>query len=164
MLNFKPLKPITEEFFKTANLRATAVMDANCSAEKLMETLAGDVIWTQWAPALKKVEWTSSKPYGQGAKRTVYLAGNQAVKENFFIWKDKEQLAFYVEEGTMPGIESFAENYVIESINDGHAVRLTWTVAIQVIGIGALCIPVSRFFMEFTFRRWLANYKRILES
>ena len=164
MLNFKPLKPITEEFFKTANLRATAVMDANCSAEKLMETLAGDVIWTQWAPALKKVEWTSSKPYGQGAKRTVYLAGNQAVKENFFIWKDKEQLAFYVEEGTMPGIESFAENYVIESINDGHAVRLTWTVAIQVIGIGALCIPVSLFFMEFTFRRWLANYKRILES
>ena len=71
MLNFKPLKPITEEFFKTANLRATAVMEANCSAEKLMETLAGDVIWTQWAPALKKVEWTSPKPYGPGAKRTV---------------------------------------------------------------------------------------------
>lgn len=164
MLNFKPLKPITEEFFKTANLRATAVMEANCSADKLMETLAGDVIWTQWAPALKKVEWTSAKPYGPGAKRTVHLAGGQAVKENFFIWKDKEQVAFYVEEGTMPGLESFAENYVIEVINDGRTVRMTWTVAIQVTGIGALFIPVSRFFMEFTFRRWLATYKRILES
>ncbi|HQQ74868.1 MAG TPA: hypothetical protein PK031_06920, partial [Pseudomonadales bacterium] len=69
-----------------------------------------------------------------------------------------------VEEGTMPGLESFAENYVIEVINDGRAVRMTWTVAIQVTGIGALFIPVSRFFMEFTFRRWLATYKRILES
>ena len=73
-----------------------------------METLAGDVVWTQWAPALKKVEWTSPKPYGQGAKRTVHLAGGQAVKENFFIWKDKEQVAFYVEEGTISVIESFA--------------------------------------------------------
>ena len=31
MLNFKPLKPITEEFFQTANLRAVAVMEANLS-------------------------------------------------------------------------------------------------------------------------------------
>ncbi len=164
MSTFKPLKPVTEEFFKTANLRAIAVMEADCTPEKLMETLAGDVVWTQWAPALKKVEWTSPKPYGQGAKRTVHLAGGQAVKENFFIWKDKEQVAFYVEEGTISGIESFAENYIIEQINGSRTVRMTWTVAIQVTGIGALFIPVSRFFMEMFFKRWLGNYKRILES
>ncbi len=164
MSTFKPLKPVTEEFFKTANLRAIAVMEADCTPEKLMETLAGDVVWTQWAPALKKVEWTSPKPYGQGAKRTVHLAGGQAVKENFFIWKDKEQVAFYVEEGTISGIESFAENYIIEQINGGRTVRMTWTVAIQVTGIGALFIPVYRFFMEVFFKRWLGNYKRILES
>ena len=86
------------------------------------------------------------------------------MKENFFIWKDKEQVAFYVEEGTISGIDSFAENYTIEVINGGRTVRMTWTVAIQVTGIGALFIPVSRFFMEFFFKRWLTNYKRILES
>jgi len=164
MAAFKPLKPITESFFKTANLRASASMEANCSPERLMETLAGDVVWTQWAPALKKVEWTSPKPYGQGAKRTVHLLGGQAVKENFFIWKENEQVAFYVEEGTMPGIESFAENYEITVLNNGQTTRLVWTVAIQVIGIGALFAPVSRFFMELTFKRWLQNYKRILEQ
>ena len=81
MSTFKPLKPVTEEFFKTANLRAIAVMEADCTPEKLMETLAGDVVWTQWAPALKKVEWTSPKPYGQSTKRTVHLAGGQAVRD-----------------------------------------------------------------------------------
>ena len=164
MAAFKPLKPITEAFFKTANLRASASMEANCPPERLMETLAGDVVWTQWAPALKKVEWTSPKPYGQGATRTVHLLGGQAVKENFFIWKDKEQVAFYVEEGTMPGIESFAENYEITVLNNGQTTRLVWTVAIQVTGIGALFAPVSCFFMELTFKRWLQNYKRILEQ
>ncbi|HQQ63669.1 MAG TPA: SRPBCC family protein [Pseudomonadales bacterium] len=164
MLNFKPLKPITEAFFKTANLRATAVMEANCTPERLMETLAGDTVWTEWAPMLKKVEWTSPKPYGPGAKRTVYLAGGQAVKENFFIWEPNRHVAFYVEEGTMSGMDSFAENYEIDVLDNGKAVRLTWTVAIQVTGAGVLFIPVSRFFMELTFKRWLKTYKRILES
>jgi hypothetical protein len=164
MANFKPLKPITESFFQTANLRVTEVMEARCTPEKLMETLAGDTIWTEWAPALKKVEWTSPKPHGQGSKRTVHLAGGQAVKENFFIWKDKQQIAFYVEEATISGIDSFAENYVIDVLDNGKAVRMHWTVAIQVTGIGALFIPVSRFFMSMFFKRWLKNYSRILES
>lgn len=164
MAEFKPLKAIDESFFRNANLIATASMEANCPPERLMETLAGDVVWTQWAPALKKVEWTSPKPYGQGSKRTVHLAGGQAVKENFFIWKDKERVAFYVEEATISGIESFAENYDITVLNNGQTTRLVWTVAIQVTGIGALFIPVSRFFMELFFKRWLQNYRKILES
>jgi hypothetical protein len=48
--------------------------------------------------------------------------------------------------------------------NTGQSTHLTWTVAIQVTGIGALFIPVSRFFMNFFFKRWLQNYKRILEN
>ncbi len=164
MATFKPLKPIDESFFRTANLIATATMEANCPPERLMDTLAGDVVWTQWAPALKKVEWTSPKPYGPGAKRTVHLAGGQAVKENFFIWKPNEQVAFYVEEATLSGIESFAENYEITVFNNGRSTRLKWTVAIQVTGIGTLFTPVSRFFMELTFRRWLQKYKQILEG
>lgn len=164
MADFKLLKPITSSFFNTANLIASASMEANCPPERLMETLAGDVVWTQWAPALKKVEWTSPKPYGQGAKRTVHLVGGQAVKENFFIWKPNEQVAFYVEEATLPGIDSFAENYEITVLNNGQTTRLVWTVAIQVTGIGALFIPVSRFFMVLTFKRWLQKYKQILES
>ena len=86
------------------------------------------------------------------------------VKENFFIWKPNQQVAFYVEEGTIPGIEAFAENYTISVHNNGQSTHLTWTVAIQVTGIGALFIPVSRFFMNFFFKRWLQNYKRILEN
>lgn len=164
MATFKPLKPIDESFFRTANLIATASMEARCPPERLMETLAGDVVWTQWAPALKKVEWTSPKPYGQGSKRTVHLQGGQAVKENFFIWKPNQQVAFYVEEATISGIDSFAENYEITVLDNGQTTRLKWTVALQVTGIGALFIPVSRCFMEFAFKRWLQNYKRILEQ
>jgi hypothetical protein len=164
MANFKPLKAVDESFFRTANLIASATMEANCPPERLMETLAGDVVWTQWAPVLKKVEWTSAPPHGQGSKRTVHLAGGQAVKENFFIWNTNQRVAFYVEEATISGIESFGENYDITVLNNGQSVHLKWTVALQVTGIGALFIPVSRFFMELCFKRWLQNYKRILET
>ncbi|MEZ5493976.1 MAG: hypothetical protein R3E61_05150 [Pseudomonadales bacterium] len=37
-------------------------------------------------------------------------------------------------------------------------------IACKIGGIGALFIPVSRFFMNFFFKRWLQNYKRILEN
>ena len=160
---FKPLRPVGLNFFETANLRVTTHFEANCSRERLMETLRGDTVWTQWAPALKKVEWTCARPFGQGATRTVHLAGGQAVKENFFHWEEGKHIAFYVVEATIDGIESFAENYLIEACADGKKTRLTWTVAIQVTGVGALFIPVSRFFMTFFFKRWMNNYKQLLE-
>ncbi len=164
MYNFKAMKPVTLDFFNNANLRVSTVMEANCTAQRLMETLAGDEIWTQWASALKKVEWTCKKPYKQGATRTVHLAGNQAVKENFFVWEDNKRIAFYVEEGTLSGIDSFAEDYIIEEFNDGNSTRLTWTVALQISGVGKYFMPLSRFFMGMLFKRWLKNYKKILES
>lgn len=162
MLKFKPMKPVSLDFFSTANLRVTTVMDAKCSPERLMETLAGDSIWTEWATALTKVEWTCEKPYKQGSTRTVYMSGNQAVKENFFIWEDNKRVAFYVDESTMNGVESFAEDYIIEKTADGT--KLTWTVALQMAGIAVLFIPLSRIFMGLMFKRWLKNYKKILES
>ena len=163
MQTFKPLKPVGLDFFKTANLRVTTSFEAHCTPARLMETLSGDTVWTEWAPALKKVEWTCARPYGAGATRTVHLAGGQAVKENFFHWEEGKHIAFYVVEATIDGIESFAENYEIETRDNGTKTRLTWTVAIQVTGIGALFIPVSRFFMTVFFKRWMNNYKQLLE-
>ncbi len=162
MKNFEVLKPVTLDFFNTANLRVTTVMDAKCSVERLMETLSGDTVWTEWAPAISKVEWTCDKPFKQGATRTVYLAGGNAVKENFFVWEEGEHIAFYVEESTMSGMVSFGEDYIIEKTADG--IRLTWTVAIQLTGIGAFFIPASRMVMGMMFKRWLKKYKKILES
>lgn len=160
-LKFHPLRPFDESFFKTANLRVSVPMVAKCTPEQLMATLAADTIWTEWAPMLKKVEWTSER--GLNATRTVHLAGNQAVKEVFFIWKENQQVAFYVEEATINGIEAFGENYEISVLPDGRT-QLIWTVAIDVSGIGKLFIPVSRFFMKLTFKRWLKKYAQLLEQ
>lgn len=160
-LKFHPLRPFDESFFKTANLRVSVPMVAKCSPEQLMATLAADSIWTEWAPMLKRVEWTSER--GLNATRTVYLAGNQAVKEVFFIWKENQQVAFYVDEATINGIEAFGENYEISVLPDGRT-QLIWTVAIEVSGIGKLFIPVSRFFMTLTFKRWLKKYAQLLEQ
>lgn len=160
-LTFHPLRPFDESFFKTANLRVSVPMVAKCSPEQLMATLAADSIWTEWAPMLKRVEWTSER--GLNATRTVYLAGNQAVKEVFFIWKENQQVAFYVDEATINGIEAFGENYEISVLPDGRT-QLIWTVAIEVSGIGKLFIPVSRFFMTLTFKRWLKKYAQLLEQ
>lgn len=162
-MTFHPYQPVNLDFFNTANLRVTSVIEARCPSERIMETLRGDVVWTQWAPALKKVEWTSPKPYGQGSTRTVYLAGNQAVRELFFHWDENHRAAFYVVEGTLPGMQSFAEDYRIEPVN-ADVMRLTWTVAIELTGLQKYLAPVSAFFMKRVLQIWLDNYKVILEQ
>ncbi len=163
MYKFKPMKPVTPDFFNTANLIVTTVMEANCGPEKFMETLSGDTVWTEWAPSLKAVEWTSEKPFAKGATRTVYLVGNHAVKEDFFIWEENKRIAFYVVESTMNGVESFAEDYVLDELGNNRT-RLTWTVAMQLTGIGKFFTPFARIGMSFVFSRWLNSYRKILES
>lgn len=163
MTEFKKLNPIGLDFFDRAPLRVETHITARCSPEDLMETIRGDTVWTEWAPALKKVEWTSGKPYAQNATRDVTLAGGMVVRELFFHWKENERVAFYVTESNIPNLDVFAEDYRIEKVGPNET-KLTWVVAIQNRGFLTVFNSVMPYLLKLVFRGWLKSYKKILEA
>jgi len=163
MTEFAKLQAIGLEFFDRAPLRVETSMVAKCAPEDFMETLRGDTVWTEWAPALKKVEWTSPEPYVQNATRDVTLAGGMIVREIFFHWKENERVAFYVTESNIPNLDVFAEDYRIERVSDDET-KLTWVVAIQNRGFMTVLNPVMPFVLKLIFKGWLKSYKKILEA
>ena len=162
-MKFHPLKPVGLDFFNSANLSITSTIEAKCTPEHLMKTIRGSEIWTQWAFAITKVDWTCEKPYGLNSTRTVSMLGGLTVKEVFFHWQENKHVAFYVNEANIPCMESFAENYLIDNLGNGIT-RLTWTVSMQMTGIFKIFAPVSQFFTGLVLQSWLNKYKKILEQ
>lgn len=163
MTELHQLDPVTLDFFDTAPLRVQCTLHANCSPERLFETLRGDAVWTEWAGVIQGVEWTSPKPYAKNATRDVSLTGGMMVKELFFHWEENERIAFYVTESTIPGLSKFAEDYKVERVGPNET-RLTWTVAIENQGVMRHLNAITAPLMKLVFQSWLRKYKKILEA
>ena len=163
MPKLKKLTPVGLDFFETAPLRIRNSIVAECEPRDLMETIRGDTVWTEWAAILRKVEWTSPKPYCQGSTRDVTLVAGLVIRELFFHWKDDERVCFYVTASNAPSMRSFAEDYQIEPAGPGKT-RLTWTLAADNTGLFRLFNPIVRFVFGRMTARWLGTYKQILEA
>jgi len=163
MTKLNKLEAIELDFFENAPLRVVCSIETTASVETIFETLRGDEIWTEWAFALKEVVWTSEKPYGQGSTRDVHMMGGMLIKENFFHWQEGERVAFYVTESNIPGINKFAEDYVIQTVSDKSR-RIIWTVAIEPTGIQRYFAPVMAVLTKLALRGWLNKYKKILDT
>jgi hypothetical protein len=163
MQSYYPYRQVDHSFFSEANLRTSNSIVIKCQPKDVTETLSGDDIWTRWAAALEKIEWTTPRPFAEGSRRTVHLVGKQVVREIFFHWEEDQRISFYVEEGTLANIEAFAEDYIIEPIDDQHT-RLTWKMAIELTGVAGLFAPVLSVVIKMVLKGWLKKYKSILET
>ena len=83
-------------------------------------------VWPKWAPAIKKVTWTSPKPFGLGTTRTVDLIGGMLAEEEFIGWEPNRRMAFYFVRTSMPA-DAFAEDYVLRDLGDGRT-EIAWTM------------------------------------
>ena len=163
MTKMYQMQPVTLDFFDTAPLRIRSVLEVKCTPEVLFETLRGDTVWTEWASVIQGVRWTSDKPYAKNATRDVSLTGGMMVRELFFHWEENERIAFYVTESTIPNLDKFAEDYIVERLGTNET-RLTWTVAIENRGFMRYLNPVIAPIMKQIFKGWLRKYKKILEA
>ena len=76
-----PYKAVDLSFFDHAPFRMGIDIEMHASPERLLEVLAGDVVWTEWAPGLNKVEWRTPKPFAADAKRRVFMSFNSIIDE-----------------------------------------------------------------------------------
>jgi Polyketide cyclase / dehydrase and lipid transport len=97
---------------------------------RVWESLASDESLAAWGLGVRRLTWTSPRPFGVGTTREVVLPlSSMTVREHFFRWDEGSGYSFYVEAANRPGLRQFAENYVIEPDGDGSL--LTWTIALE---------------------------------
>jgi hypothetical protein len=135
-------------------------VDLACTPSRLFEIFADPDSWPSWAPGIRKVEWTTPPPHGEGATRTVTLLGGAQIEEQFTVWEPGRRLSFYVSECNQPIWHAFAETYAVVPVGD-DACRLTWTVAYEPrAGAFARMHPWIRPVMRVTLRTFMAFLKR----
>ncbi|MDT5235141.1 MAG: hypothetical protein QOF47_1128 [Mycobacterium sp.] len=127
MTRWYPLEPTDDEFFTSAPHVFRYQKRFAATPEQVWESLTSDVSLAAWGPAIRKVTWTSPRPFGVGTTREVVSGGS--VRERYFRWDEGHSHAFYVYESSLPLFKRFAEDYIVEP--DGAETLFTWTLAIE---------------------------------
>jgi hypothetical protein len=140
MTRWHPLEPADDEFFTSAPHVFRYQKRFAATPEQVWESLTSDESVAAWGPMIKKVTWTSPRPFGVGTTREVITPGNSA-RERYFRWDEGHSHAFYVYEAAfaLPILRRFAEDYIVAP--DGAGTLFTWTVAIE--PKGALALPFN---------------------
>ncbi len=158
MAGMQTYQPVDRSFFETARFSFTVEVELGCSPDQLFTIFEDAHAWTVWADTLKKVEWTSAKPFGPGATRTVTLPGGRVADEVFFAWERGKHMAFYFERGNMP-LEAFAENYDVTDLGDGRC-KVQWTVALIPTGAGKVLLPIFRPVMQWQLNAMMKSLQK----
>jgi hypothetical protein len=129
MARWHPLEPADDDIFTSAPHVFRYQKRFAATPAQVWEQLTSDVSLAAWGPSIKKVTWTSPRPFGVGTTRDVEAPGGSTMRERYFRWNEGKSHAFYVYESTLPILRRFAEDYIVEP--DGDQTLFTWVVAIE---------------------------------
>lgn len=135
------LTPVDDNFFQTAPQRFVRSWTIDRPASAVWSELTGDTP-LDWLPGLK-LRWTSPRPLGAGATRSLDMFGRIKGEEFFYKWDEGRAFAFYVRELNVAAARSFAEHYEVEPLGDGRCV-FTWKIAIDPVPAARLGGPIVR--------------------
>ena len=130
-----------------------------CSPDALFDVFEDPVSWTVWAVGIKRVEWTSPKPYGVGTTRTVTFLDGTEVYERFVGWERGREMAFVLEGHTNEIFKSFGERYTVRDVGSGRC-HLVWTVAYEPAAGFARAHPWVKPAMRLAFKLYLFRLGR----
>jgi hypothetical protein len=152
------------DFFATASQRYVTEVDVDVGPDRLFAILDDEGSWPRWAsPGIQRVEWTSPRPHGEGATRTVHMVGGLDVYERFFVWDVPRELAFYFVGATQEVWSSFAERYEVTEVAQGKS-RLRWTVAYEPVANFRRVHFLVKPLMGLTFRRYLRKLQKYVRQ
>jgi hypothetical protein len=130
MTRWYPLESCDESYFDNAPHIYRFVQDLPVSPERVWESLVSEHSVADWSPLLRSLEWTSPRPLGVGATRTVVLPLRAiTVREHFFRWEEGRRYSFHGIEANRPLLNRIAEDYLVEESATGC--RFTWTFALE---------------------------------
>jgi hypothetical protein len=147
MARWYELQPADESIFETAPEVYRYRVRLSVAPERVWESLTSDASLSAWRLPIRRLTWTSPRPFGVGTTREIELSlRTLAIRERFFRWDEGRGYSFYVEALNRPGVRRFAEDYVVEP--DGAGAAFTWTIALEPVGaltpVMKLLRPVNR--------------------
>lgn len=122
-------RAVDAEFFATAPWRWVNEVELDASADAVFALFEDGAAWPKWFKDIRKVEWTSPRPFGVGTTRTVTLATIK-VWEHFFRWDPGRGMSFYMLSTSLPLARALAEDYRLEPLGPGRC-RFVYTVAAE---------------------------------
>ena len=144
-----PCHPVDSTFFDAAPMRFKNAVELAARPVDVFAIFEDGESWPRWFHGIRKVVWTSNKPYGVGTTRTVWLTP-VAVDEHFFRWEQDRRFSFYLTGHSMPLFHAFAEDYLLDERAPGET-RFTYSVAIEprlALRIGG---SIARKYFDSTF-------------
>lgn len=126
------LQPVTDADFRPEwpGYHAFTVTTPRPVAQVWRDLHADDAL--HWCRGIADVAWTSPRPHGIGATRTVRLSTGARVAERYFRWEespDECMNGFSVESANVPLFRRFGERYRVASA--GARSRFTWEFVIE---------------------------------
>ena len=151
VMTWTQLEPVDETFFDTATYRYSYPAELSVPPERVWESITSDRALADWGLGLRKLEWTSPRPFGIGTTRTVVLTGGSVeIHECFFRWEEGTRMSFYGVELNRGILRSFAEDYLVEKTPTGS--RFTWTIAMTPSEKGKRLLRISAPVNQLTYR------------
>lgn len=158
-MTWHPLTQVNDDFFRTAPLSFTITSDFPVPVEQLWAALTADDAVVSWSPAVTGTRW-EGEPRGIGTLREVTVLGRLGLRDRYYRWDENFRMTFSAQETTLPGLRSFAEDYVIIATTAGS--RLYWTVALEFSRHNRLIVPVIRPVLRMVFGQLARGVHRTL--
>jgi hypothetical protein len=157
-----PCEKVGMDFVDSAPYRFANTVDLRITPEQLFEVFADAEAWPRWAKVITHVEWTSPLPPAVGTTRDVTMRGGLAGSEEFLLWEPHTRMGFRFNEASENRIRAFAERYDVVATATGC--RLTWTLALDVVGAAKVTMPLARPVNNLAFRWFLRNLRRYTDE
>ena len=156
-------KKVGLDFLQTAKHRFYAEETIAATPEQIFEIFEDAHSWTVWATPIRKVEWTSPKPFGIGTTRTVSMIGGLVGEEEFIAWVPGQRMAFCFTGMSKNSTESFAEDYQVADLGNGTC-WVEWIMAMQPRGFSNVVLAIFAPLMGWFNRKMFSNFRKYVEA
>lgn len=143
-------EPVDASIFESAPMRFRHDVEIAAPRERIFRIFEDGASWPRWFKGIRRVQWTSPRPFGVGTTRVVTL-DLVTVDEHFFRWEPGRRLSFYLTRHSLPLAHVLAEDYLLEDAGAGRT-RFTYTVAIRPRALLRLGGPIARGNFDRMFR------------
>ncbi len=153
---------VDPDFSERAAVSVTVEEEIPATPQRIFDIWEDAEAWPRWIDVIGKVTWTSDPPIGEGATRTVEMAGGIVADEEFIVWERPHHMAFRFNSMSRPLLDAFLEQYEVIDVGDDTSV-VRWTISMTPRGPGRYAARAVAPAMSMVARRLLrslATYAR----
>jgi hypothetical protein len=132
-MKMHPLAPAGEDLLRRTQAHSVAEYEYPIAAHGLFGLFEEGATWSEFFPVIRKVEWTSPRPFGVGTTRTVTVIGGVRLDEVFWAWKPGAQMGFAITAASNRAFQGLVELYDFLPLDDGRC-TLRWEMGMELSG------------------------------